>query len=299
MKSDSMTESPLTLVPARRKPSPVEHQYNHTALTRFVIAVLLFGWWFTNINYEPGSDLGYRLAVAGGVMTVVLLFCPLLKYTSLSHTGVTQTCGFRAHLFLGVIAPVFFLLHSRLKYDSFDGALAVIAMAAILVSYLVGRFVCAKIHHGFAGNSKTDEELKRRHSLAQKEVRSYLFFAPPVLSLLKDYQTIALSESRERASIWRLITIGIQTRLAYLGASRELTRALERLALIQGWRADKLERRLARGKGIILRFLQTVRAQVEFQAYERIYFTWLRLHVPLLFLAVSVGSAHVFLVYLP
>jgi len=298
VKAESIVHQAVASAEARRDASPREKKDGQSGLLTAVVALLLFGWWFTSVEYKPGSSLGYNLGLTGGLMMLVLLLYPLRKRVAFMRNWLPVRHWFRAHMYLGVMGPVVILLHSRLSFGSINGTVAFTCMAAVFTSGLVGRFIYTKIHHGLYGRNKTLEEVKKVLGLSEENMRSRFHFAPEVQKRLEVFEADSLGAERGLAKTWRFMTQPFRARWAYWKASRELTHALSRLALIQDWDRGTLNRRVRRGKHYIRSFIHAVRDVTGFSAYERIFSYWHLLHVPLLFLLMITGVIHVIAVHM-
>ena len=108
--------------------------------------------------YTPGSDLGYNLGLAGGLLMLALLIYPLRKrIPALARLGKMNT-WFKFHMVAGIGGPVLILFHSTFKLSSLNGRVAFYAMLLVACSGIVGRFLYRHVHRGLYGRRMTLDE---------------------------------------------------------------------------------------------------------------------------------------------
>lgn len=249
--------------------------------------------------YEPGSDFGYYLGVAGGVMLLTLLLYSLRKHARFMQSWGASRHWFRLHMIFGIAGPTLILFHSKFQVGSVNATIALSCMLLVAGSGVVGRFIYRKIHHGLYGRSATLQEIQARLGTSQNDVKSKLHFAAALGQCLTQFERWALADHPhwwQRA--WRFLVIGISARRIYRKAGRDLRRAMKAYAMHQAWDREKYERRLQRSGRILRAHLNAVVDVVRFTAYERLFSLWHILHVPFVFMLVISGVAHVIAVHM-
>ena len=290
-------------VPLTRKPAP--HTLRRPArrelallagvgmLLAAAVAIAHSGW------YTAGSDLGYWLGIAGGAAVLMLFFYPLRKrWRAMREVGSTRF-WFALHMTLGILGPLLIILHSTLAFGSLNATVAFTSMALVAASGIAGRFLYGRIHHGLYGRRATLAELRAQAGMDSAAVHSKLAFVRPVEERLTEFARLA--EVTGQAGLGHpllFMTLGVRAMLARRWCAAEASRVLLRRALVEGWPADKLARRIASRNALIAAHLRAVQRVAQFGAFERLFSWWHVLHVPLVFMMVLSSIAHVVAVHM-
>jgi hypothetical protein len=249
--------------------------------------------------YTPGDDVGYYLGLVGGVIMLLLLTYPLRKYLhSFRNWGVVRH-WFSFHMIMGVVGPVLVLAHSTFTLKSTNATVAFICMLFVAVSGIIGRFIYVRIHRGLHGEKLNFKELQVKAGFESDEMHSKLHFVPEVENRLTQFQEYALAESLGffKAAL-RLFTLGTRRRIAYRRCASELKRVMRERAEARQWDRDKLRRRLGRATRLVDEFLVSVQRVSQFDVYDRMFRLWHVAHVPLVYLLLLSGIAHVVAVHM-
>ena len=249
--------------------------------------------------YTAGDDVGYYMGLVGGVMMLMLLTYPLRKYLqSLRNWGPVRH-WFSFHMFLGVAGPVLVLAHSTFQLKSTNATVALICMLMVAGSGIVGRFIYVRIHRGLYGEKLNFKELQATAGFESEEMHSKLHFVPEVEKRLTQFQEYALAENlRFSQASLRLFTLGTRRRIAYARCASELRRAMRERAEVRQWDRDKLRRRTGSATHLVDEFLLSVQRVSQFGVYDRLFRLWHVAHVPLVYLLVLSGIAHVIAVHM-
>jgi hypothetical protein len=264
-------------------------------LVAIVVSYLIArrGW------YTAGDDVGYYLGLVGGVMMVLLLTYPLRKYLQAFRNWGPVRHWFSFHMFLGVAGPVLVIAHSTFSLKSTNATVAFICMLLVASSGIIGRFIYVRIHRGLHGEKLNFKELQSKAGFESEEMHSKLHFVPDVERRLTDFQSYALAENLGFGrSALRLVTLGMRRRIAYARCASELKRSMREVAEIRQWDHDKLRRRLGRALRLVDDFLVSVQRVSQFGLYDRLFRLWHVAHVPLVYLLVLSGIAHVVAVHM-
>ena len=249
--------------------------------------------------YTPGDDVGYYLGLVGGVIMLLLLTYPLRKYLhSFRNLGVVRH-WFSFHMIMGVVGPVLVLAHSTFMLKSTNATVAFICMIFVAVSGIIGRFIYVRIHRGLHGEKLNFKELQVKAGFESEEMHSKLHFVPVVENRLTQFQEYALAENLGFVrSLLRLFTLGTRRRIAYRICASELKRVMRERAEARQWDRDKLRRRLGRATRLVDEFLVSVQRVSQFDLYDRMFRLWHVAHVPLVYLLLLSGIAHVVAVHM-
>jgi hypothetical protein len=249
--------------------------------------------------YTASSDLGYWMGVVGGLGILALFLYPLRKRWRVMRDFGSTRFWFALHMTLGITGPLLIILHSTLAFGSLNATVAFTSMALVATSGIVGRFLYGRIHHGLYGRSATLAELRFQAGMDSAAVHSKLAFAPSVEERLTEFARRA--EAAGRAGLehpLRFMTLGMRAALARRRCIAEATRAMRRIALIEGWPDRTLARRIASRNALIAAHLRAVQRVAQFGVFVRLFSWWHVLHVPLVYMMVLSAIAHVVAVHM-
>jgi hypothetical protein len=289
-----------TLAKKREEEKPVRKPLSSTTLWIIALALTLGAWAAGRFNlYTPGSDLGYYLGVAGGVMMLLLLLYPLRKHVRFLNWAGHLPGWFKLHMFLGIAGPVLILYHSTLYVGSLNAAVALYSMLLVAGSGIVGRFFYTKIHHGLYGRNATLQERQQKLGLTGEEVKSKFHFAPAIERRLKELEAYATAETGAGLiGLRRAILVSLRVRQARWLTHRDLRRLLGKAAVEREWPREKLAYRLRRADRLVWTYLLSIQDVAQYSVYKRLFSLWHVLHVPLVYMLVISGIVHVIAVHM-
>ncbi|QID17411.1 hypothetical protein G3580_06980 [Nitrogeniibacter mangrovi] len=248
--------------------------------------------------YEPGDDLGYYLGLSGALMMATLLLYPLRKRIRPLRRLGPMRHWFRYHMVFGIAGPILVLLHSTYRIESLNAGVALVSMALVAASGLIGRFLYVRIHHGLYGQRATLEEFQTLSGLANRAVRSQLFFVPEVEQALLSFERDALAPTAGPGRLIRFVLLGPRARLLYWRALPRIRTALRARAEARHWDRAKTRRRMRKSRKLVLGYLRAVLRVAQFNAFDRLFSLWHVVHVPLLYLLVLSAVIHVIAVHM-
>lgn len=115
------------------------------------------GYW----RFKPGGTVGRELGGVGSAMMLVLLLYSVRKrVTGLRNWGPVSR-WLDIHIFLGVMGPVFVVLHSSFKVQGLV-ALSFWSMVAVALSGVLGRYLYLQIPRTRAGDELSLAELQQQ-----------------------------------------------------------------------------------------------------------------------------------------
>lgn len=266
------------------------------AVALLIGAAWLIGYWG---DYKPGSETGYNLGLAGGIMMLVLFLYPLRKHFRFMRGLGPAKYWFAIHMAMGILGPLFILAHSRFQVGSINAGVALASMSLVAGSGIIGRFIYTKIHHGLYGHRASLEEVREISGLNSQEVQSKLSFAPRVEAALAAFESCVLQKRGNPVSdAWAFLTLPVRAWVVYLNCSRELKGLYAEQARARGWDKAKTQRRFKAALQVVLAYLRGVQNVAHFSTYERLFSLWHVLHVPLVYMLVLSAIAHVVAVHM-
>ncbi len=262
----------------------------------FVTAVLVVGWFLPLDRYlSPREGVGYWLGITGGSMMLLLLIYPLRKrVASLRFIGNSRA-WFQVHMALGLLGPLCILYHCLYRLGATNSNVALICMLVVSGSGVMGRYLYSRIHHGLYGRQATLQELRDEAARLREETSGASKFLPDLAARLE------ASERRIDSRVPlvpKAVTASLRYRLERLRLHRYVRRTLDAAS-----RDSALVAEHAGGLGATARRyadqrLSAARRVAEFEACARLFGLWHVLHVPLFFMLLFAGIAHVIAVHL-
>jgi hypothetical protein len=265
------------------------------------IAFLVLGvWLLTRMGlYKAGSDLGYYLGLAGGILMLLLFVYPLRKRVRLLQSWGATKYWFAVHMILGIAGPLLILAHSTFHVASVNAAVAFYSMLLVAGSGIVGRFIYAKIHRGLSGRKLDLHQLQIRAGFDSQEMNSKLYFAPSVERRLRIFRGYALLEYTSFVyDAWRFMALSAIRHWVSLQCERELRDLLGAQAKAKRWDRAKYRRRMHIARTLVANYLTSAQQVAQFTTYERLFSLWHVLHVPLVYLLILSSIAHVVAVHM-
>jgi hypothetical protein len=269
------------------------------ALPVFILALLLA--WVANRQgyYTPGSDVGYYLGMAGGIMMLTLLLYPLRKHFSFLQPLGAIRHWFKLHMLFGILGPLLIIIHSAFGIGSLNAGVAMACMLLVAGSGVIGRFIYTRIHHGLYGRRASLHEMQAELGMHTDEVRSKFHFAPAVETRLKEFGTLAQTRpSNFLTGSWQFMTLALRAKHVRHQCMRDVRKVVKAHAHKRQWDRSKLQARLAAADHMIRSYLESARHTAQFSAYERMFSLWHILHVPFVFMLVISGVVHVIAVHM-
>ena len=294
-------QAPLRLEAATAAPArPRKREIGAFAMTLGVTLLVGCAWTISRWGgFTAGSDTGYNLGLAGGIMLLLLFLYPLRKHFRFMHGFGPAKYWFAGHMTLGILGPLFILVHSNFQVGSINAGIALASMSLVASSGIIGRFIYTRIHHGLYGRRANLNELRELAGLNSKEIESKLAFAPNVESALTAFEAALATPPRDPLrSSWAFATHWLRGRVVYFHCARELTQLYKIHARKKGWDHAKHQRRLKAAKQLVFAYVQGVQRVSQFNTYERLFSLWHVLHVPFVYMMVFSAIAHVVAVHM-
>ncbi|MBI4985178.1 MAG: hypothetical protein HZC24_07500 [Rhodocyclales bacterium] len=265
-----------------------------------VAALIALGAWVAvAAPYTPGSELGYNLGLAGGLLMLALLLYPVRKRVRAFERLGKMADWFKFHMVAGIGGPLLVLFHSTFKLNSLNGSVAFYAMLLVAGSGVVGRFIYRHVHRGLYGRRLTLDGAQADLLTSRENVNSVFALRPDVearLLAFHDYAFAPLVGTAPR--VWRFVTLRWRGRRLSRAVRRDVKFALTRLQ-----RDGRLSRqevavnyRLAREQ--ILGYLDGVVRTSQLSVWEKLFSLWHVIHIPFLYLLLFAGIVHVLAVHM-
>jgi hypothetical protein len=262
-----------------------------------VVAAVLF--WGSHAHLEryitPQRGAGYWLGIVGGSMMLLLLIysarkrAPWLAWLG----GIPAWLEF--HMVLGVIGPILVLFHSNFSFGATNSNVALICMLLVAGSGVVGRYIYTRLHAQLDGHEDTLEQLKAVGERLRTQTTS-ISFLPGLLDAIDRVEKRLIEPPKGFGRrFFYFISGAPRLAMARWLVRREIKRAVaikvttRETALI----AHHAQRIAAVARNYADRRLEAGRRMAEYQVYARLFSLWHVLHIPLFFMLLIAGIAHV------
>lgn len=268
-----------------------------------VLALVLLGVgsaWLTGraLGLQAGSDTGYWIGVAGGLSMLALFLYPLRKRVRWMRGWGSTRGWFITHMVLGLSGPWLVLVHCNFSIGSLNAAVALVSMAVVALSGVVGRYLYVQVHHGLTQQRTNLAELN--HALAQSQAGlvSSMAAVPAARERLLAFEQAVLADTRRStgASPWPMLRLWWRSRGVLRAVKRDIDRELHgadaahrRTRALRELRRDWVEQ--ARGQ------LRQVLRVAHFASWERLFSLWHVLHLPFVYVMVVCALVHVVAVH--
>lgn len=264
-----------------------------------VLAVIAYGWQRRGDVYlSPEDGVGYALGITGGVMMVFLLLYPARKHVSwMRRIGKVQH-WFRAHMVIGIVAPVLVLYHSNFQLGSLNGTVAMFSMLLVASSGLLGRYFYTRIHYGLYGR-KADLANLGSDALVIRSYMHRVFAVDPELQerLTKLEKKTLRQPQGLIGSFLHIMHISTSSRWCGLLAKLRMRKAQNIIITRDRLNPEDI-RKLKVSSGYYLRlYMETIRRVAGFTFFERLFSLWHVLHLPLFVMMLISGVIHVYAVH--
>jgi hypothetical protein len=201
-------------------------------------------------------------------------------------------------MFLGVGGPLLILVHSNFHIGSLNAGVAFYSMLIVAASGVVGRFIFARVNRGLHGEKTDFRELQAKAGLDQEEVRSRLAFAPEVEAQLKAFEESELhAKAGWLTELRRVFWLPLSQWGVYRHCVQGLQEPIRKLAKKDQWTQEDLQRREAKCRKLVRRYLVAVVRVAQYSAYARLFSLWHVAHLPFVYLLIISAVVHVVAVH--
>ena len=263
-----------------------------------LLSVVGYGWaQWSGINFQADGDFHYNSGLVGGILMALVLIYALRKRVKIFQNLGSMEGWYYFHLIGGVLGPVLIIFHSSFALKSVNSGVSFVAMLLIVASGFFGRYVYTRIgynlHRKLLDVKETEKiliRLLREHKLEFTDV------------IERRLAQFALSSLAGPGSVFylpfRFLSIRAEAAKCYVLVSNDIVRVLRYKAQEDGWGVDNYNQRLRAEKIILRKHIKSVVGIAQTHLWERLFVRWRILHIPLLYLLVVTGVAHVFAVHM-
>jgi len=253
---------------------------------------LAAGWhWRQVLPWSPEHGLGYWLGIVGLSCVGLLLLYPLRKRVPSLQVFGSVPAWFRIHMFLGALAPILILFHSRFSVSSMNANVALGCMLIVAGSGIIGRFLYVRIYRGVAGRRQEARRLLADASVYRERLNAHFSEA---VELAEDLEGLF---GTGKAGFFPAMFRAVRASGRIGAAQARMIRSVKRGAKeLPGSRADR-NRTRKEAVRVVRKYCETLRAASQLEIFERLFSLWHVVHLPLFFLMLIAAAIHVFAVH--
>ncbi|HET9621293.1 MAG TPA: 4Fe-4S binding protein [Kofleriaceae bacterium] len=233
-----------------------------------------------NVHFRAGDKLSVYVGLIGTILMIIAAIYPIFRRIKLFRWLASNTMWFDFHLMAGTVGPMFILLHSALRLDTWVSA-AFWSMIIVVVSGFLGRYLYTQVPALSSGVEL--EELDHERAFQQARPRMPVAMAEVDRELAVQRaraQDVARSPSVTRALWWLIFqdigripaTLARRSRLKQLGVDRRTRKDLARRAA---------------------RMIVIARRQVVAPKAQLLLHSWKKVHVPFTVILTGFAAVHI------
>jgi hypothetical protein len=216
----------------------------------------------------------------GAALMVIAAIYPVFRRIKLFRWLASNTMWFDFHLMAGTVGPMFVLLHSALRLDTWVSA-AFWSMVIVVVSGFLGRYLYTQIPGLSSGVELEELDHERAFQKARPRLTVPMAEIDRELAIHRSRaQEVAMSPSVTRALWWLIFqdigripaTMARRGRLKQLGVDRRTRRDLARRAA---------------------RMIVIARRQVVAPKAQLLLHSWKKVHVPFTVILTGFAAVHI------
>lgn len=243
---------------------------------------------------SPRRGVGYWLGITGGSLMLLLLLYSVRKRLPWMRWMGGIPAWFEFHMVLGVIGPLLVMFHANFSLGATNSNVALFSMLLVAGSGVIGRYIYTRLHARLDGTEDSLEHLKSVGERLRTQSRS-IDFLPALLDTIDAVEQRLITPPKGApARFLHLCTGTIR-----VARARHLVRRAAKLAVKRAVRMESplIARHAHRIADVARRYayrrIDAGRRVAEYQLYARLFSFWHVLHIPLFFMLLIAGIAHV------
>ena len=289
---------PDNLFDAKNRFSKIESRIALSAFA-FIVFALTASWmsWDKDYAIVGNADTAYNYGLVGGLMMLAILVYALRKRLKMLRRIGDIKYWYYFHFIFGVVGPVLIVLHTSFGIRSINGGVALFAMFSIVFSGFIGRYIYTRASYGLRA---VEQDLQVVTRQLEKGVLTYQIPAmAPIEQQLRAFSMSSLSAPKGFLRIiMRILFLKHRAKLAYSSASQKMAKVIRVIAVKEKWTKSEYKKRVQHEKRLISGHLVAVSGIASSRAFEKLAAKWRLLHVPILYILVLSGLAHVLAVHM-
>lgn len=233
-----------------------------------------------NVHYRASDKLAIYCGLVGAGLMLIAAIYPIFRRIRIFRWLASNTMWFDFHLMAGTIGPMFILLHSALRLDTWVSA-AFWSMIIVVISGFLGRYLYTQVPGLSSGVELEELDHERAFQKARPRLTVPMAEIDRELAIHRSKaQEVAMSPSVLRALWWLIFqdvgripsTFARRSRLKQLGVDRRTRKDLARRAA---------------------RMIVIARRQVVAPKAQLLLHSWKKVHVPFTVILSGFAAVHI------
>jgi Fe-S-cluster-containing hydrogenase component 2 len=233
-----------------------------------------------NVHFRAGDKLSVYCGLVGAGLMIIAAIYPIFRRVKLFRWLASNTMWFDFHLMAGTVGPMFVILHSAIKLDTWVSA-AFWSMIIVVVSGFLGRYLYTQVPGLSSGVELEELDHERAFQKARPRLTVPMAEIDRELAIQRaKAQEVAMSPGVLRALWWLIFqdigripnTMARRGRLSQLGVDRRTRRDLARRAA---------------------RMIIIARRQVVAPKAQLLLHSWKKVHVPFTVILTGFAAVHI------
>jgi Fe-S-cluster-containing hydrogenase component 2 len=232
------------------------------------------------VRFRAGEPLAVYCGLIGAGLMIIAAIYPIFRRIRVFRWLASNTMWFDFHLMAGTVGPMFIILHSALRFDTWVSA-AFWSMTIVVISGFLGRYLYTQVPGLSSGVELEELDHERAFQRARPRLTVPMAEIDRELAIQRARaRDVAMSPSVLRALWWLIFqdigripsTIARRGRLSQLGVDRRTRRDLARRAA---------------------RMIIIARRQVVAPKAQLLLHSWKKVHVPFTVILTGFAAVHI------
>ncbi|WP_455207624.1 hypothetical protein [Kaarinaea lacus] len=264
-------------------------------LVSSVVAVIITSAWLKWGQFSFVADYAfiYNTGLAGGLLMLLALMYSLRKRLAvLRNAGKVET-WYYVHLCAGIGGPLLIIFHSSFAIKSVNSLIAITAMALIVCSGALGRFLFTRL--SFTMHSKLERIDREEAQLFDTLVK---YDSKLIRKHLSRLTLTCLTQPKTVFHIpYAYFLVRAQAAASYVAVGDQITKVLVEVAKRSHWDEQTLLVTIHSEKHYLKQYINTLMDVSVVRSYEQLLSKWRMFHAPLMYLLLLCTLAHVWVVH--
>jgi Fe-S-cluster-containing hydrogenase component 2 len=232
------------------------------------------------VHFRPGDKLSVYVGLIGTLLMIIAAIYPIFRRMKFFRWLASNTMWFDFHLMAGTVGPMFVILHSAIRLDTWVSA-AFWSMIIVVVSGFLGRYLYTLVPALSSGVELEELDHERAFQKARPRLTVPMAEIDRELAIQRaKAQEVAMSPSVSRALWWLIFqdigripsSLTRRSRLKQLGVDRKTRKDLSRRAA---------------------RMIIIARRQVVAPKAQLLLHSWKKVHVPFTVILTGFAAVHI------
>ncbi len=260
-----------------------------------VVAVILISAWlkWAQFRFVTEYDFIYNSGLVGGVLMLVALTYSLRKRLAVfKHAGKLES-WYYLHLCAGITGPLVIIFHSSFAIKSFNSLIAIAAMALIVCSGALGRFLFTRL--SFIMHSKLERINQEEIELFDTLVK---YDSEVIRKHLSRLTLTCLTQPKTVFHIpYAYFLVRAQAAACYVVIGNQIAKVLVEVARRSNWDEQTLYITACSEKQSLRKYINTLMDVTLVRSCEQLLAKWRYFHAPLMYLLLICSLAHIWAVH--